>query len=152
MANRAATRPIDPRERELLEMLSDYLAVAIRNSRLYGEVAETKQYLEQLILSAGDAIISVDGEGQIRGWNPAAERIFGLASAQAVGPALREPPARRSRTGPRRAALSRENPVRAFDASAKRADGRLAEPGGHALLPARARRRHRRACSPSCAT
>ena len=42
-------------ERELLEMLSDYLAVAIRNSRLYGEVAETKQHLERLILSAGDA-------------------------------------------------------------------------------------------------
>jgi len=43
VANRAGTRPIDPRERELLEMLSDYLAVAIHNSRLYGEVAETKQ-------------------------------------------------------------------------------------------------------------
>src|SRR5262245_22288894 len=47
--NHASTRPIDPRERELLEMLSEYLAVAIRNSRLYGEVAETKQNLEQLI-------------------------------------------------------------------------------------------------------
>ncbi len=32
VANRSATRPIDPGERELLEMLSDYLAVAIRNS------------------------------------------------------------------------------------------------------------------------
>src|SRR6266545_4377364 len=71
--NRAGTRPIDPRERELLEMLSEYLAVAIRNSQLYGEVRETKQNLEQLIRSAGDAIISVDQEGKIQDWNPAAE-------------------------------------------------------------------------------
>ena len=119
MANRSATRPIDPGERELLEMLSDYLAVAIRNSRLYGEVAETKQYLEQLILSAGDAIISVDGEGQIRSWNPAAERIFSLTSAQAVGqPFASLLP--RSRTGPRGA--SRAENRCAFDS--KRPDGR----------------------------
>ena len=119
----ASTRPIDPRERELLEMLSDYLAVAIHNSRLYGEVAETKQYLEQLISSAGDAIISVDGEGKIRGWNPAAERIFGQASAQAVGQAFADlVPPEPYRIA--RAVLSRENPVRAFDGSTKRADGR----------------------------
>jgi PAS domain S-box-containing protein len=123
VANRAGTRPIDPRERELLEMLSDYLAVAIHNSRLYGEVAETKQYLEQLISSAGDAIVSVDGEGKIRGWNPAAERIFGQAAAQVVGqPFAGLLPADPYRAA--RAALSRENPVRSFDATAKRADGR----------------------------
>jgi PAS domain S-box-containing protein len=123
VANRSATRPIDPGERQLLEMLSDYLAVAIRNSRLYGEVAETKQYLEQLIVSAGDAIISVDGEGQIRSWNPAADRIFGFTSDQAIG----QPFANLLPQEPYRAArgsLSRENPVRAFDAGAKRADGR----------------------------
>jgi PAS domain S-box-containing protein len=123
VANRSATRPIDPGERDLLEMLSDYLAVAIRNSRLYGEVAETKQYLEQLILSAGDAIISVDGEGHVRSWNPAAERIFGFTAAQAVGqPFANLLPHEPYRSA--RASLSRENPVRAFDASAKRADGR----------------------------
>jgi len=123
VANRSATRPIDPGERQLLEMLSDYLAVAIRNSRLYGEVAETKQYLEQLIVSAGDAIISVDGGGQISSWNPAADRIFGFTSDQAIG----QPFANLLPQEPYRAArgsLSRENPVRAFDASAKRADGR----------------------------
>jgi PAS domain S-box-containing protein len=123
VANRAGTRPIDPRERELLEMLSDYLAVAIHNSRLYGEVAETKQYLEQLISSAGDAIISVDGEGNIRGWNPAAERMFGRAAAQVVGqPFAGLVPADPYRIA--RAALSGENPVRVFDGTTKRADGR----------------------------
>src|SRR2546425_540257 len=51
--NRASGRPIDPRERELLEMLSEYLAIALRNSRLYGEIADTKRSLEKLIASAG---------------------------------------------------------------------------------------------------
>src|SRR5204862_268519 len=63
-ANHADARPIDPRERELLGMLSEYLAVAIRNARLYGQVADIKQSLEQLVQSAGDAIISVDSEGR----------------------------------------------------------------------------------------
>ena len=55
------------RERELLEMLSEYLAIALRNSRLYGEIADTKRSLEQLIASAGDAIITVTPEDRIDG-------------------------------------------------------------------------------------
>jgi PAS domain S-box-containing protein len=86
--NRGSGRPVDPRERELLEMLSEYLAVALRNSRLYGEIATTKRSLEQLIASAGEGIISVDAHDRINGWNPAAERIFGLAAAQATGRAI----------------------------------------------------------------
>src|SRR5439155_1027231 len=80
--NRASGRPVDPCERELLEMLSEYLAIALRNSHLYGEIADTKRSLEQLIASAGDAIISVDAGDRIDGWNPAAERVFGRAAAE----------------------------------------------------------------------
>ena len=84
--NRTSRRGIDPRERELLEMLAEYLAVALRNSRLYGQIAETKQSLEQLIASAGDAIVTINAEDdRIRGWNPAAERIFDLRAADAFG-------------------------------------------------------------------
>jgi two-component system NtrC family sensor kinase len=84
--NRASRRAIDPRERELLEMLAEYLAIALRNSRLYGQIGETKRSLEQLIAAAGDAIISVDAaDDRIQGWNPAAERIFGIDSGEAFG-------------------------------------------------------------------
>jgi PAS domain S-box-containing protein len=83
--NSASGRVIDPSERELLEMLSEYLAIAIRNSRLYGEITDTKRSLEQLIASAGDAIIAVDLADRVDGWNPAAERIFGLAAETAIG-------------------------------------------------------------------
>src|SRR5207249_2532387 len=57
--NRASGRAIDPRERELLEMLSEYLAIALRNSRLYGEIADAKRSFAKLIASAGDAIIAI---------------------------------------------------------------------------------------------
>jgi PAS domain S-box-containing protein len=83
--NRTSRRPIDPRERELLEMLSESLAIALRNARLYGEIAATKRSLEQLIASAGDAIISVTSADRVDGWNPAAQRIFGLAARDATG-------------------------------------------------------------------
>jgi len=83
--NRPSRRAIDPGERELLEMLSEYLAIALRNSRLYGEIADTKQRLEQTISSAGEAIISVSPDDRIEKWNPAAERIFGCTAAQAIG-------------------------------------------------------------------
>ncbi len=88
--NRASGRMIDPRERELLEMLAEYLAIAVRNARLYTEIATTKRSLEQLIASAGDAILAVDGQDRIEGWNPAAERIFGRPAAEAMGRPITE--------------------------------------------------------------
>jgi PAS domain S-box-containing protein len=122
-ANRPGSRPIDPRERELLEMLCDYLAVAVRNSRLYGEVADTKRSLEQLIRSAGDAIVSVDREGRIAGWNPAAERIFGWTADQALGhPLVAIIPEGAYRAA--RLALSPEEPVHTFEVAIRRDDAR----------------------------
>jgi PAS domain S-box-containing protein len=83
--NRASGRAIEAPERELLEMLSEYLAVAVRNSRLYGEIAATKRSLEQLVASAGDAIISIGDGDRIEGWNPAAERIFRRPAREVQG-------------------------------------------------------------------
>jgi PAS domain S-box-containing protein len=83
--NRQSGHPIDPREAELLDMLAEYLAIALRNARLYGEITETKRSLEQLIASAGDGIIALDTADRIHGWNPAAERIFELAGSEASG-------------------------------------------------------------------
>ena len=123
-ANRSSARPIDPREHELLEMLADSLAVAIRNSRLYGEVTETKRSLEQLVRSAGDAIISLNRRGNVTGWNPAAERIFGLTAKEAIGRSLRGMfPERYEQAA--RLALTGAQPATSFDLSARRPDGGL---------------------------
>jgi PAS domain S-box-containing protein len=118
-ANQASARPIDPRERELLEMLSDYLAVALRNSRLYGQVADTKRSLEQLIQSAGDGIISVDRDDLVVGWNPASERVFGLSTGDALGRPITELLPREQYLAAR-AALSPASPVRVFEVASRR--------------------------------
>jgi len=122
-ANRAGERPIDAREQELLEMVAESLAGAIQNSQVYGEMAANKQFLERVIGSAGEAIIAVDAEDRIKGWNPAAERIFRLPGAQALGQPitaiLPEEPYRAER-----AALFAEPSARNFDVSTKLADGR----------------------------
>jgi PAS domain S-box-containing protein len=88
--NGASRRPIDPRERELLEMLAEYLAIALRNARLYSDLAETERSLERLVAGAGEAIITVDSDDRIRGWNPAAERIFAMAAAEVIGRPITE--------------------------------------------------------------
>jgi PAS domain S-box-containing protein len=123
--NRATGRPIDPRERELLEMLSEYLAIAVRNSRLYTEIASTKRSLEQLIASAGDAIIAVDRTDRIEGWNPAAQRIFGLSPAQAVGRSISDvlPPAEYADAKHR---LFRGSALHGFEVAVPMCDGRSA--------------------------
>ncbi len=115
--NRASGRPIDPRERELLEMLCEYLAIAMRNSRLYGELADTTRRLEQLIACAGDGIVTVDAADLIVGWNPAAERIFGVAMTEAIGSRVTQIlPERDYREGKRR--LERDAATYVFEASA----------------------------------
>jgi len=116
--NRASGRPIDPREHELLEMLSEYLAIAMRNSRLYGELADTTRRLEQLIASAGDGIVTVNAADLIVGWNPAAERIFGVAMTDAIGTRVTQIlPERDYHEGKRR--LGGEAATYIFEASAR---------------------------------
>ena len=76
--------PLADFEVELVRMALEYLSMAVKNSQLYGEIKETKGYLENLINSAGDAIVTVDAAGSITSWNAAAERIFGMPSEDAM--------------------------------------------------------------------
>ena len=124
--NRASGHEIDPRERELLGMLSEYLAIAVRNARLYGEIAETKRSLEQLISSAADAIISIDPADRVRSWNPAAERIFGLKADDALRRAVIDVlPGREY--GAARDLLARGATMHSFDIAIHRQDGTEAD-------------------------
>jgi PAS domain S-box-containing protein len=74
--------PIAAFEIELLGMLLDYIGLAIQNSQLYGEIKETKNYLESLINGAGDAILTVNREDLVTSWNTGAERIFQYQSRE----------------------------------------------------------------------
>jgi len=46
---------------------------------------KTRRYLEGLIQSVGEAIVSFSADGRILTWNAAAEQIFGYARAEIVG-------------------------------------------------------------------
>src|SRR5207247_8313889 len=76
LVREARQGPVAEFEIELLCMLLDYIGLAVQNSQLYGEIKETKNYLENLIDGAGDAIITVDREDRVTSWNDSAERIF----------------------------------------------------------------------------
>jgi PAS domain S-box-containing protein len=76
LVREARQGPVAESEIELLRMLLDYIGLAVQNSQLYGEIKETKSYLESLINGAGDAIITVDREDRVTSWNESAERIF----------------------------------------------------------------------------
>jgi PAS domain S-box-containing protein len=120
---RTSGRELDSSERELLGMLCEYLAIALRNSRLYSEIADTKRSLEQLIFSAGDAIISTDQIDRVVGWNPAAERIFGVPAASALGRPIAEfLPA--EQYGEAKAALTTPTVRHAFDARRPRPESK----------------------------
>lgn len=57
---------------------------------------KTRRYLEGLIQSVGEAIISFSADGRILTWNAAAESIFGYTRAEIVGHTLHQltPPSR----------------------------------------------------------
>jgi PAS domain S-box-containing protein len=52
------------------------------------KLGETNRQLEAIIQASPLAIITLDREGLIRSWNPAAERIYGWAAAEVLGKPL----------------------------------------------------------------
>ena len=60
--------PLVAFEIEFIRMVLDYLGIAVKNSQLYGEMKETKSYLENLIKDAGAGIITVNTAETITSW------------------------------------------------------------------------------------
>lgn len=52
------------------------------------EIKMRQAYLEIVLDSAPDAIVTLDAESNITGWNKKAERLFGYTSAEAAGKML----------------------------------------------------------------
>ncbi len=76
------TKPFD--ERALRSAIEIALHRAAADERLRASEARYRSVIE----SAHDAILTVDREGRLVGWNPAAERIFGYAEADILGQSL----------------------------------------------------------------
>ena len=57
---------------------------------LLGQLRQTQERLRALLESSLDCIVTMDAEGQIVDFNPAAERTFGYTKDQAVGRTVEE--------------------------------------------------------------
>ena len=91
---------------EVLGQVGGHLASAVENAQLYEqlktlssqleetvaersrEVFEVKQYLENLVETAGDAVIAADVAGHITSWNRAAEETLGYTKGEVLGKPL----------------------------------------------------------------
>jgi PAS domain S-box-containing protein len=85
-------------ELELVEGLVAQMAAAVRNARLQKErrrleaaeaaalaVAAEREQAAQVLDAVGDGIFLVDGDGVVRLWNRAAERVTGVSAETATG-------------------------------------------------------------------
>ncbi|MCE1228222.1 MAG: PAS domain S-box protein [Firmicutes bacterium] len=69
-----------------LERRNQQLAdLAAQHERVAQENLKTRRYLEGLLQSVGEAIISFGPDGRVLTWNAAAEQMFGYARADIVG-------------------------------------------------------------------
>jgi PAS domain S-box-containing protein len=77
---------------EILQTISGYIAVAIENSRLYGqqkqhteELALLKEFNESIVESVNVGLLAVDEDGRITRCNSPFEEMIGLGRDEAVG-------------------------------------------------------------------
>ena len=66
------------------------LGTAVTRLRMADALAKSEARLRAVIDTAMDAVVSMDGLGQVIGWNGQAEAIFGWTAAEAVGCKLHE--------------------------------------------------------------
>ena len=75
----------DPHQVKVLQALADTTAVALENVRGYGALEEKIKDMAVLTQAAPVPILTLDPEGAVQSWNPAAERLFGFSAAQSLG-------------------------------------------------------------------
>ena len=88
-------RLLSSEDLELLETLTDYIAIALENARLYlrleqeaEQVARLKDFSENILESTSVGLVALDPEGDIESWNSSMERITGRLRDEALGQRL----------------------------------------------------------------
>ena len=69
----------------LLETIAASVGASIRNARLFAEIERQRAHFESLVEISPVAVVVMDAEERVTGWNPAASELFGHTAAEAVG-------------------------------------------------------------------
>ncbi|MBV9125501.1 MAG: response regulator, partial [Planctomycetes bacterium] len=89
-ALRAGVRDFVPKSPEYLDYLPEAVARVLSQVAMERRVKESEARLAGIIRSALDAILTTDAQGRITLINPAAERLFCLPAALAVGQPIQD--------------------------------------------------------------
>ncbi|MDQ2785903.1 MAG: PAS domain S-box protein, partial [Chloroflexota bacterium] len=85
VASRRETHAFTDDDVRIVERFAPLAAQAVANARLYTEAEHARQRFEMLLEDLADAIIRLDRESVVTGWNKGAERLFGYTADEVVG-------------------------------------------------------------------
>lgn len=84
------TRKFTVDEVELASTLASSAAAAIENARLYEEIEKTKDFLNDIIESSADSIVTTSLDGRITSFSRGAEQLFGYKAKDMLGKSVLE--------------------------------------------------------------
>jgi len=82
--HRVTGRPFEDRDLEGLTMLAEHVSTILENALLYEEASVQKTLAETLLKSIPPGIVAVDQNATVRWFNPPAEKILGVSSADVL--------------------------------------------------------------------
>ncbi|MGI8687005.1 MAG: GAF domain-containing protein [Thermomicrobiales bacterium] len=85
VASRRTTHAFPDDDLRIAERFAPLAAQAVANARLYTGAENARQRSESLLEDLADAIIRLDRESIVTGWNKGAERLFGYTAGEALG-------------------------------------------------------------------
>jgi len=84
-AHTAKARVFSRDDIHFLQAAANVLSQVIEHDRALEEIRRNVTWLERLIGTTQDAVLSIDRQGRVVLFNPAAERIFGYARGEVIG-------------------------------------------------------------------
>src|SRR4029077_7053370 len=72
------------------QSFADQAALALESVRLHGDLRASEKRTRLILDTALDAVITIDEQGRVTGWNTQAERTFGWSREDVIGRGLAE--------------------------------------------------------------
>ncbi len=85
LGRRTSGKIYSAEELDALQIISNQLAVAVENSKLYTQVQDARIYHETLVGSLRSGIVATDMAGRVTVFNREAERVTGLRRSELIG-------------------------------------------------------------------